>query len=112
MGLTKDERMAGYRPVPQPNEQQVAILRRVALGFLLVTQGEKGPVYTYDDGSPLPNLSRTVGNERSVKRMIAEGWLMPIEGEALPFHSAPTPPQRYRARTVEDGALPRFVKVF
>lgn len=110
MGLTKAERELGYRPTPQPNEQQVAVLRRVARGFLLVTHTDKGAVYSYDDGTRLASLSKTGENDRIIKRMIAEGWLLPIDKETLPFAGEAMPPQRYRARTVADGALPRFTK--
>ncbi len=115
MGLSKAERERGYRPVPQPNEQHIAVLRRVARGFLLVTHttgkdGSPVTLYTYEDGTPMTSLNKKGDNSRVVARMVAEGWLIPIENEALPFHGEPMSPQRCRARTIADGPTPRFVK--
>lgn len=110
MSLSKNERALGWRLVARPNEQQVAVLRRVAKGFLLVTQGIKGKQYSYEDGSPITSLNKKGDNSRAIARMIAEGWLIPVEKEVLPFAGEPMPPQRYRARTVADGPLPRFIQ--
>ncbi len=108
--LSKAEREAGYRAVPRPTPQQTAVLRRVARGFLLVTYTEKGPIFTYEDGSRMTSLNKKGDNSRIVAHMIAEGWLIPVGKEVLPFAGEPMPPQRYRARTIEDGLLPRVVK--
>ena len=105
MGLSKTERDAGYKAVPQPGEHTIAILRRVARGFLLVTQHEDRTVYCYDDGTKIRNSQGGLVTGRQVKAMIRHGWLLPIKGESLITDG---PPQRYRARTVEDGPLPRW----
>jgi hypothetical protein len=41
-----------------------------------------------------------------VKQWVKHGWLIPIKGESL-FEDGP--PQRYRARTLSDGILPRII---
>lgn len=107
MSLTKREKEAGYRPVPLPTATVTNILRRVAKGFLMVTHCEDGEVlYCYDDGTVIRDHKRRVLSKRAINHMIREHWLIPIEGESM-FGG---PPQRYRARTVDDGPLPRFVK--
>jgi hypothetical protein len=108
MGLTKSERDAGYRPVPQPGEYTVGILRRVARGFLLVTHTEDGQtLYCYDDGTVISDKKGRAVSGRAVREMIKNGWLIPVKGESLLEDG---PPQRYRARTPEDGLLPRWRK--
>jgi hypothetical protein len=44
-----------------------------------------------------------------IRRMTAEGWLIPIKGESLPLGDGDYP-QRWRARRPEDGELPRFYR--
>lgn len=107
MGLSKTERDAGYKAVPQPGEHTLAILRRVARGFLLVTQNEGRTLYCYDDGTPVRNSNGGEIAGHQIKAMIKRGWLLPIKGESLLTDG---PPQRYRARTIEDGLLPRWRK--
>jgi hypothetical protein len=115
MALSKAEREAGYRPVPQPSPEQVTVLRRVSAGYLMRTHrvddnGKSRVEFSYEDGSRMTSLAKPgarCDDEKIVNGMIANGWLIPIEGETL-IDGAP--PQRYRARTAEDGPLPRFVK--
>ncbi len=106
--LSKAEREEGYRTVPQPTPLQVAILRRIAAGFLLRTHTDKGACFTYDDGSALSSMTKGALREReAIEAMVRRGLLIPIEDETL---IEGVPPQRYRARTPADGPLPRFTK--
>lgn len=112
MSLTKREKEAGYKSVPQPTEHDAKILRRVAKGFLLVTlgkndNGETVTRYCYDDGTPICDQKGRHLSTRAVNRMIRQHWLLPVKGESL---WGDGPPQRYRARTVDDGPLPRFMR--
>ncbi len=110
--LSKAEREMGYRPVPQPTEPEVAILRRVAGGFLLRTETEKGPLFHYEDGSRMTSLEKPLSktdDAKRIDRMVARGYLIAMKGETLP-HLKDAPPQRYRARTPSDGPLPKFTK--
>ena len=116
MVLSKDEREAGYRSVPQPSPEQVAVLRRVASGYLTVTRGtdEKGRPsveYTYDDGAQMTLLGKIgADQERAVTWMVACGWLISIPNEALPLIEGEAgQPQRYRVRTLADGPLPKWI---
>ena len=114
MALSKAEREDGWVSVPQPTPLEVAVLRRVARGYLLRTNGEdrKGNLatwFTYDDGTPMSHLTKKgfwQDELRAVERMVDNGWLIPVEGESI----LDGPPQRYRARTVKDGPLPKFVR--
>ena len=109
MSLTRAERDAGYRAVPQPGEHTTMILRRVARGFLLVTQTPDGrTLYCYDDGTPIHNEKGGPVTSSAIKAMIRNGWLIPIRGESLLGEDGP--PQRYRARTLQDPVLPRWRK--
>ncbi len=108
MSLSKDERKLGWRSVPQPTPQQTAVLRRVAAGFLLRTQTAGGTMFSYDDGTKLPIMTKGgLRDTAAVEGMIEYGWLIPLPDESLIEGG---PPQRYRARTIEDGLLPRFVR--
>jgi hypothetical protein len=44
-----------------------------------------------------------------IDRMVHRGFLIPVPGETL-IEGGPA--QRYRARGVADGALPKFTKLF
>jgi hypothetical protein len=118
MALSEADKEAGYRLVPQPNDREVTILRRIAAGYLLFTQsvkdGEAGR-YTYDDGKPIMVEEMRRGTRSTIpmddkhfNRLTAHGWLLPIEGETLIEGCTA---QRWRARTTSDGVLPRAVKV-
>jgi hypothetical protein len=103
-------------PAPQPPPHVVGILRRCAAGFILATHttdDKDRPVtrYCYDDGAVIRDRRSLPLDSRAINHMVAEGWLIPINGEALPLNGEEGPPQRYRARTVADGLLPRFRKV-
>lgn len=104
MALSRAEKDAGYKAVPQPSPRMTEILRRVAAGCLLATQTENGTIYTYDDGTPV-RYGKHMLSDSNVKSAVTHGWLIPIKGESM-FDG---PPQRYRARMVEDGPLPRFI---
>lgn len=106
MSLSKAEREAGFRPIPQPSPGVAVILRRVARGSLMVTHTEDGQtLYCYEDGTVICDAKGRALTGRAVKRMINEGWLLPIDGGSFLEHG---PPQQYRARTVTDGPLPRW----
>lgn len=105
MALSKAEKEAGYVAVPQPTPAMTAILRRVAMGHLQATHTEEGVVYTYDDGTPIAYGKRPI-SKGVVEGAAKQGWLIPVKGESM-FEG---PPQRYRARTIDDGPLPRFYK--
>jgi hypothetical protein len=114
MTLTKEEREAGYTQPPMPTPWAQLILRRIAGGYLLLTLDENGGQASYDNGTKItipyiknkePRTREMTGND--VKLWVRRGWLIPIEGETL-FEGGP--PQRYRARTVADGPLPRLIK--
>src|SRR5262245_26372183 len=105
MSLSKEERDAGYRSIPQPTPDVAVILRRVARGFLMVTHTEDGEtLYCYEDGAIIRDSKGRALTGRAVKQMIRQGWLLPIDGGSFLEHG---PPQQYRARTVADGPLPR-----
>lgn len=109
MALTKDEREAGYKSVPLPPLWAQPVLRRVGRGHLLLTMGEKGPLASYDDGTPI-HIERSRNGVMVRERMTGpeaeawagRGWLVAIEGDA-------GSPQRYRARRPDDGRLPRLL---
>lgn len=84
------------RPI-LPTAQETAILRRVAAGYCTVTFIDGRPHYGYEDGTPLP-LRRPRSDpdgENQFRRMVANGWLIPDQGDSL-FPDGP--PQIYRAR--------------
>jgi DNA (cytosine-5)-methyltransferase 1 len=111
--LTKQERELGYREMPRPPVWADPILRRIAGGYLLLTMAEDGAFASYSNGTPIM-MPATRNRERvhtqmdsdTVKMWVKHGWLIPIEGESL-FSDGP--PQRYRARTLSDGILPRII---
>ena len=105
MTLSKAEKDAGYIAAPQPTAAMTTILRRVAMGHLQVTLTDEGVAYTYDDGTPIIYGKKPI-QKGVVERAAKAGWLIPIEKESM-FDG---PPQRYRARNVDDGPLPKFYK--
>jgi len=108
MSLTKAEKEAGYRQLAQPSSHTANILRRIARGYLLVTQDDENKtVYCYDDGTPVHDFKGLLLTTRAVSHMVREGWLIPIKGETL---FADGTPQRYRARTLGDPILPRWTR--
>lgn len=112
MGLSKEERDAGYRTRPLPSAHVTAVLRRVAGGSISVTLGEdeRGNPRTwfcYDDGTVVRDHKRRELSEQAFNRMVREGWLIPVEGGSLLEDG---PPQQYRARKPSDPLLPRIIK--
>jgi hypothetical protein len=99
---------------PQPSPHVTAILRRTVAGFIMATnttdeQGRPVTHYCYDDGTIIRNAMGRPVTAREISRMIGEGWLIPIKGEALPLVEGQAgPAQRYRARTIADGLLPKY----
>lgn len=53
----------------RPSEREVAMLRRIARGRLLVTMIDGEPVYSYDDGSTC--------DQRGAARLVRMGWVVP-----------------------------------
>jgi hypothetical protein len=78
----------------RPNEHEVAILRRIARGYLLVTMVEGKPIYCYDDGTRIGsgNRNRDPFGERQLLRFVQNGWIVPVKGEGL---ISDAQPQRY-----------------
>jgi hypothetical protein len=114
MTLTSEEREAGYKQPPTPAPWAQIILRRIAGGYLMLTMDGNDGWASYDDGTKImisyihnrePRTRQMSGHD--VKLWVKRGWLIPIEGETL-FEDGPA--QRYRARTVADGPLPRIVR--
>jgi hypothetical protein len=76
-------------------------------------QGEKEALASYDSGAPIwmeitkngKRVKQQMGGD-TVALWVTRRWLIPIKGESL-FEDGP--PQRYRARTIADGPLPRIV---
>lgn len=68
----------------------------------------------YDDGTVIRDAKGRPLSKREINRMVKQGWLIPIEGESLFSRLSSAPPgdvpQRYRARTPDDGPLPRFTE--
>ena len=99
--------------MPRPPVWAEPILRRIAGGYLLLTMATDGAFASYSNGTPIM-MPATRNGERvhtqmdsdTVKMWVKHGWLIPIEGESL-FSDGP--PQRYRARTLSDGILPRII---
>jgi hypothetical protein len=109
--LSRNEKDQGYRVGPGVSGHTLAIVRRIAGGFLMRTQREtdkESPIveFTYDDGSLARKAKGQPLTEGDVARLCSQGILLPVDGEAL-FDDAP--PQRYRARTIDDGPLPRIL---
>ena len=114
MTLTSAEREAGYKQPPMPAPWAQTILRRIAGGYLMLTMDGKDSRASYDGGAQItipfmfngePRTRQMTGHD--VKLWVERGWLIAIPGESL-FPDGPA--QRYRARTVADGALPRIVR--
>ena len=80
-----------------PTPADMAILRRAARGFVMVTIIDGAPRYSYEDGTPVSLREKNDSGARHFKKLVAEGWLVPEEGDAL-FEGGP--PQRYRARSL------------
>lgn len=83
------------RPLPRPTEHEVAILRRIARGYLLASmepngKGETEPVYRYDDGTPIHDIKAR--RLASIERFVNNGWIVGVKGESL-FEDGT--PQRY-----------------
>jgi hypothetical protein len=112
MTLTKAEREAGYKQPPVPAPWAKPILSRIAGGYLMLTLDKDGGLASYDSGAAIMMPFTHNGEHRTrqmtghdVKLWVNRGWLIPIEGEAL-FDG---PAQRYRARTISDGPIPRII---
>lgn len=87
-------RTGKFRPAPTPSPVEVAILRRIARGHLLVTQktderGGSSTHYCYDDGMALPHYGKM---GFSLHKFVSNGWLVAVPGETL---IAGAPAQRY-----------------
>jgi hypothetical protein len=79
---------------PAPTEHEVAILRRIARGALLMTMIDGEPAATYDDGAAIATFKGERFNDRMLKRFLKNGWLIPVKGESLLGGQDETP-QRY-----------------
>ena len=80
-----------------PTPQDVAILRRAALGYIIVTHIDGKPQYNYEDGTPVTlRESHHDNGQRHFNKLVAEKWLGGDSGDSL-FPDDPQP-QIYRAR--------------
>ncbi len=79
---------------PVPTEHEVAILRRIARGALLMTMIDGEPCATYEDGAAIRTIKGESFNDRSLKRFLKNGWVKPVKGESLLTGEDDTP-QRY-----------------
>lgn len=80
-----NRKTGAVRMPPRPTQHQVAILRRIARGWLQITLEERGDskieVYTYDDGAPIRDVK---GHAlKSIARFVNNGWIVPVKGESL-----------------------------
>ncbi len=105
MALSQQEKEDGYRMAPLPSDRLTAVLRRVANGTINITLTEEGPEYRYDDGTLVMGVKGRVLDSRTFRRMVAEGWLLPVKGGTFLEDG---PPQQYRARRPADGKMPRI----
>ena len=95
--FTKGNKQLGRQRRPVlPTKDDVAILRRAASGFVLVTMIEGKRRYTYEDGAPvtLRCTTKDLNGEHHFQRLVNEGWLVPEKGGGL-FGDEP---QKYFAR--------------
>jgi hypothetical protein len=84
---------APRRGQPWPSRHEQSVLRRAALGFVLVTQREdQPPLFTYEDGSAIRNELGHELDPDDFKRLAQ--WLDPEPDDSL-FGA---PPQRWNAR--------------
>jgi hypothetical protein len=84
-----------------PTKEEVAILRRCAAGYIVVTMVDGSPQYNYEDGISVTLLhSRRGGThdngEKHFARLVNERWLVGDKKDCL-FPDDPQP-QIYRAR--------------
>lgn len=80
LAYTKGNEYRGVKPKPiLPTLEQTAVLRRAARGHIICTliEGEKTPVFSYEDGTPI-----TISDE-SVLKMIRQRWLVPDKSTRL-----------------------------
>jgi len=92
-----NEELDRKRKAVLPTPHEVAIMRRAAGGFIIVTMVDGSPRYSYEDGSPVGFIESTKENhpgQRQFSRMVNEGWLVGDRGDSL-FEDQP---QIYRAR--------------
>lgn len=114
--ITTDEQMSGHAlrytkenkrkkiaPKPiLPTIEEVAILRRCAAGYIVVTMIDGSRHYNYEDGTPVTLLNSRIGagtydnGERHFARLVDERWLVGDKNDSL-FADDPRP-QIYRAR--------------
>lgn len=62
-------RASATRGKQRPTENEVAMLRRISRGRLLVTMVDGRKVYAYEDGANC--------DQRSAQRLIRQGWVVP-----------------------------------
>ena len=91
LGLVPSAATGKFRQPARPTDKEVAILRRIARGFLLVTKGEKGDTFTYEDGSPVTHEGK---HGFPLTKFLHNRWIKPVEGEEL----IEGMPQRYVLR--------------
>ena len=86
-GQYREDKATGRRSLKQalPNEHEVAILRRIARGHLLVTMVEGKEVYCYDDGTRINSGNRRAEpfSGRQLARFLQHQWIVPVQDESL-----------------------------
>jgi hypothetical protein len=99
---TKGNEEKNIKPRPVlPVREDVPILRRAAMGYIVVTMIDGSPQYNYEDGTPVTLHRFRTGTayddgQKHFQRMVSEGWLIGDKGDSL-FADDPQP-QIYRAR--------------
>jgi hypothetical protein len=81
------------RGQPQPSKHEEAVMRRIARGHLLITQLERGSLYTYETGDPILDAKGRRLDDAGFARL--QSWLTPDRGDTL-FPQAR--PQVWRAK--------------
>lgn len=98
MTFTKGDDGKGIPKKPiLPTPQEVAMLRRIAMGYAVLTFTDDGPHYAYNDGAALPlrRSPKDPDGKGQFERMVSNGWLIPDKKDSL-FEDASA--QVYRVR--------------
>jgi hypothetical protein len=91
-----NERIGNPEKPILPSKEEVAILRRAALGFIKATMIDGSPAYSYEDGRKITFRSDEQRKiQRQFSHMVKNGWLIPDHKDSL-FEGGT--PQVYRAR--------------
>lgn len=78
-----NERMGITRKPILPTPEDVAILRRAAAGFVLVSIIDGKMRVSYEDGTPVSPRWRDPSGARMLQKMVSNGWLIPDKNDTL-----------------------------